>query len=282
VQQLPLEAMAQVGMYKQQKYDEGVQKIQSQIDNVAGLDIIRGVDKKYLQSKLDQLGNNLKSVAAADFSNFQLVNSVGGMANQIVKDKNVINAVSSTKAYRKGLEDMYTLNKEGKGSASNDWDFYDRAGKWLNGSLETGFSGTYSPYTNWKKNAIDVMKGLTKSEYIKDDAFDIKYDKSGKPTLVLQDAILREKLAGIPPESIQKALLVGLTPNDFKQLEIDGRYSYSNIDGPTLKNNVKASYDDQLSHFMSQRTVLDFQRGIIFEGLLVSDVKFVTVFTYEE
>ena len=89
VQQLPLEAMAQVGMYKQQKYEEGVQKIQSYIDNVAGMDVIRGVDKQYLQSKLNSLGSKLKTVAAGDFSNFQLVNSVGGMATQIVKDPNV-------------------------------------------------------------------------------------------------------------------------------------------------------------------------------------------------
>ena len=40
VQQLPVDAMREVGMYKQGKYDEGVQKIQTSIDNVAGLDII--------------------------------------------------------------------------------------------------------------------------------------------------------------------------------------------------------------------------------------------------
>ena len=96
VAQLPVEAMVKVGMQKQQQYDEGLQKIQTTIDNVAGLDVANDVDKQYLQSKLDSLGNNLKTVAAGDFSNFQLVNSVNGMTKQISKDKNVINAVSST------------------------------------------------------------------------------------------------------------------------------------------------------------------------------------------
>ena len=90
VQQLPVDAMREVGMYKQAKYDEGVQKIQTAIDNVAGLDVIRDVDKGYLQSKLNELGNNLKTVAAGDFSNFQLVNSTAGMANAIAKDDKVI------------------------------------------------------------------------------------------------------------------------------------------------------------------------------------------------
>jgi hypothetical protein len=84
IKQLPVEAIVQVGMQKQQMYEQNVQKIQSQIDSVAGLDVIKDPHKKYLQSKLDQLGNNLTKLAAADFSNFQMVNSVGGMTNQIV------------------------------------------------------------------------------------------------------------------------------------------------------------------------------------------------------
>lgn len=45
VQQLPVEAMVKVGMEKQQLDNEGVQKIQTGIDNVAGLDIMRDVDR---------------------------------------------------------------------------------------------------------------------------------------------------------------------------------------------------------------------------------------------
>jgi len=69
IQQLPIEAMVQVGMEKQRRYDEGLQKIQTNIDNIAGLDVVRDVDKQYLQSKLNDLGSKLKTVAAGDFSN---------------------------------------------------------------------------------------------------------------------------------------------------------------------------------------------------------------------
>ena len=90
IQQLPVEAMVKVGMEKQQRYDQGLQKIQSQIDQVAGLDIVRDVDRQYLQSKLNDLGSKLKTVAAGDFSNYQLVNSVAGMASSVAKDNNVL------------------------------------------------------------------------------------------------------------------------------------------------------------------------------------------------
>lgn len=253
IQQLPVEAMTQVGMYKQQKYDEGVQKIQSYIDNVAGLDVVRDIDKAYLQSQLNELGSKLKTVAAGDFSNYQLVNSVGGMATQIAKDPTIQNAVSSARMYRKGLEDMATYHKEGKASPSNDWDFNQYASNWLNSTnLDDRFNKRYDPYTNYKKNSLEVIKSLTKDSSIKDDAFDFVDGK-----LVITDAITRKKLAGISPEKIQQALMVGLTPADWKQIEIDGRYSYANVDGESFARNITQSYNSQIKSFTDQRTVLE-------------------------
>ena len=52
VPQMPVDEMAKVGMYKQQKYEENVTKIQDQMEKVAGLDVMKDVDKNYLQSKL--------------------------------------------------------------------------------------------------------------------------------------------------------------------------------------------------------------------------------------
>ncbi len=252
VQQLPVEAMVSVGVEKQKLYDEGIQKIQTSIDNVAGLDVVRDVDKQYLQSKLDNLGGQLKTVAAGDFSNFQLTNSVAGMATRVAKDPNIINAMSSTKAYRKGVEDMTTFNKEGKGSPSNDWDFRNQAASWLNSKdLQTSFNGTYNPYTNYKKNALELIKGLTKSSVTEDM---ISTDEKGN--MIVTDVLMRKTMAGVSPEQIQQALLSGLSPADFKQMEIDGRYNYSNVDAPTFINSVNSSYKEKYDAYTQQRTIL--------------------------
>ena len=69
VQQLPTDLMMKVGMQKQAQYDAGVQKVQQYIDNIAGFDVAKNVDKAYLQSKLNELGGKLKIFASADFSN---------------------------------------------------------------------------------------------------------------------------------------------------------------------------------------------------------------------
>jgi hypothetical protein len=254
VDQLPINAMVEVGRYKQGLYDQGVQKIQAQIENVAGMDVVRDVDKQYLQSKLNQLGGNLRKVAAGDFSNFQLVNSVGGMINQIGKDPNIQGAVSSTMRYRRGIQDMDTAKKEGKSAPSNEWDFNRQASEWLNSTdVKQGFRGGYTPYTNYKKNALDAIKALTKDETITDDAFTL--DPRGN--LVIADATVRKKFAGISPDKIQQALMGTLTPGDFKQMEIDGRYNYSNVDPRRFEQDINRSYNEKISFYNEQKKVLE-------------------------
>jgi len=252
IQTLPVDEMVKVGIYKQQKYDEGIQKIQTNIDNIAGLDVIRDVDKAYLQSKLNQLGNNLTTVAAGDFSNFQLVNSVNGMTNQISKDPNVVNAISSAKTYRKGLEDMDAANKAGKGAASHDWLFRTDANDWLNNQDVTKtFSGGYKQYSNYQKNAEEVIKGLVKNETGKDVAFE--YDKNGN--MIVLDAITRTRVSGITPERIKSALMVGLSPNDFQSMQIDGRYNYANSTPEQFAADINKSYNTDYEKMKQLREV---------------------------
>ena len=161
IQQLPVDAMVQVGMEKQRRYDEGVQKIQTQIDNIAGMDVIRDVDKAYLQSKLNELGNNLKTVAAGDFSNFQLVNSVSGMANQIGKDPIIQGAVGSTAWYRKQRADMEKAIADGKSSQQNQWDFSQKVNSWLSSTdVNQRFTDRYTPYIDVDKKFLDVLKSI--------------------------------------------------------------------------------------------------------------------------
>ena len=258
VQQLPVEAMTQVGVQKQALYNQGIQRIQSQVDSVAGLDIVRDVDKSYLQSKMTNLGDNLRFVAAGDFSDFQLVNSVGGMVNQVAKDPNITNAVSSTRNYRKGNQQMEEAIKEGKSSPSNEWDFQTRAGQWLNSEdIRQTFSGGYRPYTDIVKHGIEILKALTKSESITENPFavdtsgNIIKGEDGLP--ILSDAIVRRELSGVSPEQVRQALLTGLSPADLQQLEIDGRYKYANYTGEQFASELYSGYKSQYDDLISKR-----------------------------
>lgn len=254
VQQLPIDEMVKVGMQKQQQYNEGVQRIQSNIDNVAGMDIANDAQKQYLQVKLKSLGNSLKAVAAGDFSNFQLVNSVNGMTNQIAKDETVINAVKSTSKYKQGLLDMKEANKAGKGNASNNWLFKTEANAYLtNPDVTASFNSDYKQYTDYKKNALEIIKGLVKNETTKDVS--LEFDKNGNVTGIL-DATTRTKISGITPERIQSALMSQLSSNDFQQMQIDGRYNYSNSTPEQFINDVNKSYQKDYNSIKEKRDIL--------------------------
>ena len=250
IQQEPVEAMMKVGVYKQQRYDEGVQKIQESIDNIAGLDVVRPEDKQYLESKLNQLGGQLSMVAGGDFSNFQLVNSVNGMTNQIAKDPTVVNAVANTSRYRKDLETVAKLRQEGKWADSNQYAFNKDADAWFSGGLDASYSANTSPYVDVSKEARDVVKAMAKDYTNEDVVFD--YDESGQ-IVGVRDALTRTKIEGITPDKIQTALKTGLTPQAWRQLSIDGQYKYSNVSSSAFVNDINQSYQSRFAQIAAKR-----------------------------
>jgi hypothetical protein len=261
IQQLPVEAMVRVGMEKQQRYDQGLQKIQSQIDQVAGLDIARDVDRQYLQSKLNELGSKLKTVAAADFSNYQLVNSVAGMAGSVAKDSNVLSSVQATAAYRKEQKFMEESRQKGESAIQNEYDFSRQSSDWLNDpNLGANFSGRYRKYIDVDKKWLEVMKTLH-SDLLEED---IPYEYNQDGTLnvgATAQAMQRISKEGVSAEKIQNALRASLSPDELEQLNINGRYQFRNITDPeqlaTLATTKTASAIAQ-----NNKTIIELQGAL--------------------
>lgn len=257
VPKLPLEAIVQAGMYKQQKYEENVKAIQGQIDKVAGMDIMRDVDKAYLQSKLNELGNNLTGVAAGDFSNFQLANSVGGMANQISSDRHIQTAVSSTAWARKQLADMDDARKQGKSSVMNQYDFNQKLNNYVSSTdLGRSFKDTYTPFIDVDKKAMDVIKalhpGLTEQ--------DIPYERNADGSLnynKIAAAMSRVTKETVSAAQIENAIRANLSPDDLNQLAINGRYQFRGYDVPEKLQNVSITrYNGQIAEVDKQINAL--------------------------
>lgn len=263
VAQLPVDAMVQVGMYKQKQYDEGIQKIQTNIDNIAGLDIASDIDKAYLQSKLNQLGNNLTTVAAGDFSNFQLVNSVNGMTNQIAKDRNVQIAVSSTAQLRKQQTRKEKAMEEGKSSPENEWWFNSEVNNYLQ-STKPGqsFNGQYIEYKDVDKKLRGLAGDLQKAGY--DVSTDNPWvrDGSGRDVYFNPDGTqssdsskggtrkydmvkLTTKIKGVGAEKILNNFYDGLDEGDKRQLNISAQYHYKDSTPITFQNDIIKTYNEK-------------------------------------
>lgn len=252
IQQLPVDAMVQVGMEKQQRYDQGIQKIQSQIDQVAGLAISRPQDREYLQSKLNELGTKLKTVAAGDFSNYQLVNSVAGMASSIAKDPTVIASVQST-AQRKALQERIQKDTEaGKYNPANTTMFNVSEQEWFNnpeaGAKYTGYYKT--PHNVWDKiKDIGKEVGIDTKEidnfFQKDAATgEILRDKNGQP--LFDEVLVQRTLKGKDPAKLLTAFQNALTPEDYEQLSIEGRYKYLNSTPEELQQKITAPLTEKI------------------------------------
>ena len=256
VAQLPVQAMVQVGMQKQSQYDQGVQKIQTQIDNVAGMDIANGVQKKYLQSKLDELGGKLKTVAAGDFSNQQLVNSVGGMATSIVKDPTIQNAVYSTQKLRQGFQQMKDAQKNGKSSPSNDHIFGLGANSYLNNQdVNATYNGRYEEHVDYEKPLLEAFKDAHVEKMAADE--NVTYvDKDGK-THINPDILQHKVTEGMSTSRASAIAREVLSRPEFaRQVQIDGLYNYKDYDADKLIADKAATLDFKKEQIFQQNPYL--------------------------
>ncbi len=266
IQQQPVEAMVSVGMQKQKAYEEGVQKIQTQIDNIAGLDVVRDVDKAYLQSKMNELGNRLRTVSAGDFSNFQLVNSVSGMTKSLIRDEGIQNAVNSTAKLRKEQTFMEEERKKGDLNPANEYVFNKQASAWMNNSdVGQGFNAKYDKYFDVDKFMTDTFAQVKPDGYTIDQIYVMGNDgkplinkKTGQPEL--STTMKRLKKEGRFPEKVKKTIdYVFSDPRVSKQLGINGSYNYRGYDSNTLIKKVDGMKQEQLNNVENNISTLNIQ-----------------------
>lgn len=268
VQQVPTEALVSVGTELQRRYDEGVQKIQSSIDRVAGLDIARDVDKKYLQSKLNELGTKLRTVAAGDFSNYQLTNHVAGMASSVGKDDNVISAVTATAKFRKELSLMEEDRKKGTLDPSNEYVFNNQLSSWMNDEeVGASFGGKYIPHFDiWKfaKETFDAVKpdGMTFDQVYQLGA-DGKPMKNEDGSFIFSPTMMRMETEGRSPEKVKQTIQqIFSDPRVSQQLHISGQYVYRGTDNEGLKSIITKQKDQIVSGYKSAIDELTIKKNL--------------------
>lgn len=240
VQQLPVDAMVQVGMAKQKAYEENVTKIQSQMDAIAGLAIARPADRQYLQSKLNQLGNKLTLLAGADFSNFQLANSVSGMTKQIVKDGVVQTAVRATAHAQQQQQKMEDGKADGTWSVENEDLYNSQYQKWYNGKNPgEAFNSEYIPY----RDVYKKLRGIAKDVGVDESLVQNLFNPDGSVNKVMIETYSKGK----DPNKIYDAFVNGLDESDYRQLSITGRYKYKGYDANQLAEVLTSSNDEYVN-----------------------------------
>lgn len=216
---------ATVGMMKQEQYNQGVQKIQSYVDSVNGIQVARNIDKQYIDKKLNNLTSAINSqLAGADFSNQALVAQVGGHASSIANDERVRNAVSSTMKMKSDVDAMNTAKKEGKGYAiQNEMHLMKDVNSYMQGGLDQSYqSEGYIPYVDVDKRVQDLWKDMKPNS---------KIVKSWTPQGGYGYAETTEHgTKWISEEDVMQQISSTLDPSAWKQLSIDAEYRYRGAD----------------------------------------------------
>lgn len=222
---------------KQSQYNDGVDKVDSYIQSLSGLDVVRDVDRQYINNKIQSLTNEIsKTAASADFSNRNFVNETGAMAAKIYNDPNVQSAVSGTIQYKKLLTDIGEAKKSGKGySVQNEWDALSSVQGWLsNPKAGSPYSGkAYSPYVDVNEKVRTYFKDKKPNWIVSSDPMSPYKDANGN---IVAYTMVNNKKEYIDPAEVERELVAILQPEDYNQLGINGRYSGRIYSDPTLFN----------------------------------------------
>lgn len=262
--QIPVDDYVRVGLQKQLEYDQGVKEVQGYIDSVAGIEVVKPEQKDYLNQRIGNLQSEVSKIVSRDFSNQQLVNSVGALTSKISSDPIIQNAMASTRNYKAGIAAIKDARDKGKSSPSNEWNFTSQFQKWYNDKdVSSRFSGEFVPFTDVNKKIADIIKTLDPNSQLEDIPYkrgqngSILLDKDGLPQI--DYAMMERSTKGVTPERIQMAIRANLDQNDLRQLQIDGMYTYRASD----KNGMKSITDSSYNYRLNQ--INDTIKGLLVE-----------------
>lgn len=249
VQTVPLEAMAKVGMIKQQQYDAGVEKSRAYLEKVSGLPINHPGILKHLQGKLDTIKTQLKTYAAADFSNQEVVNSVAGLAKEVYRDPIIQNGVKSAAWMKNEYDYIDNARKKGKSSPLNEAYFSNKANEWFNNpDLTTPFNERFSEYIDLPKKWVETLKSITPSEELRQIPFETFMDPTTgqmKTTDKIAAVMTEAGVKGVDANTIENAIRATLTPEDMQQMRINSWAQFRDVTPEMLQKRAKDMYADR-------------------------------------
>lgn len=240
--------------YKQSQLDTNRGKLQNLYDQYSMLGAIKGVDKEYINGRLQEVTDIVDQYTSGDLSSDYLTQNLMSNLDQMV-DQKVINAVSSKKLREKevqewedarleGGEKYAKLNEEWALNKNPNWKSYvnnDQVGAVYNGGSE--FTEFVDVHKAINDNALKIAKFLEES-YVKvsQDQFGNFVDETGKK-------VNRQKL--------RAALDATLGPKEKKQLEINGWGQYGQLSDQQLEQQFNEFNSAKVRGFQQELAKMD-------------------------
>jgi len=217
-----LEFMANAMEMKQNQYDANYAAVQGQLDFIANLDILKGEDKQYLVERTKALVEDINLSGKIDISNNAVTKQLQSHIKQAL-DNNVMNAVSSTAKYRKFKGSLEELKQNNPDQYSLENELYSL--RPFQNYLMDGKVGSvlgelsYTPYTDIQKKFNEYVNEMNES--YGDRVVEVpKIGADG------ERYIEKRTWRGLSQNEIRSVFENSLSPQDTKQLQINGWYRF--------------------------------------------------------
>jgi hypothetical protein len=159
---LPADDLIKFASKKQEMYDEGVAKVQQNIDAYNSLrsSILTDVEKEYFDKSMGNLVKSISNSAGLDFSNKANVQAVLNIGKPLERDQYITTAISNGKEVSRRQEQLSKM-KPGERSVVNDYFYMKDVNDYMNsGKLgqKIGYGKEYTPYVDLSKDWMEFMK----------------------------------------------------------------------------------------------------------------------------
>lgn len=243
-----LSSTFQAQSYKQQNYDINTQQTQQLINQYAGTDLLKDVDKEYFGQRLNTLVGFINQSGTRDWSRKSISDQLQNYVSTSL-DKNVMNAIASTQSFRKQQAEIEDIkkNKPDQYSMQNEWFATQDLQRYLSTKEvgDTYHAQSYVPYTDVKKIILDNADKLKE--------FGIEYytNPIGGNSYFTKVGTFEK----IDPEKAKEYLSTIMDAKVMNQLYIDGQYSYKDTKPEAIQEKFKSrldSYDKVYSERLTE------------------------------
>lgn len=245
---------------KEQKYQQGIQNIQSNFQSIASLPIANLADRQYTQEKLNNITSQLNQGTGVDWSDRSVQKMTSQHINAIANDPIIENAVTNSIALKRD----YNIAKDSHDATdgadvANQWHFNNRMAEYVNNpSPNTKYKPGFINYTDINKGAEDYLSKIKPDllQLVKTAA-----NEKGVDTMQGWELATR-KYEGIDRQKLQTALdeYINTTPGVRDQMGVNAAYTYKDYQPEHYLQRVQAVNLQQAAYYSKNLVDLDRQK----------------------
>jgi hypothetical protein len=222
---LPADELIKFASKKQEMYDEGVAKVQQNIDSYHSLrsSILTDVEKEYFDKSMGNLVKAISNSAGLDFSNKANVQSVLNIGKPLERDQYITTAISNGKEVARRQEQLSKM-KPGERSVVNDFYYMKDVNDYMqSGKLgqKIGYGKEYTPYVDLSKDWMEFMKTQKPNQ---DESFNMR--SAMGPAYIEKVTVEGYNTTDLANKF--KAF-IATDPNKLRQFQMDAGYSLEQV-----------------------------------------------------